>query len=108
MYKSRLPKVAAELALRADLSAKASAELVAAKAKDRVPVETGRLRDAIHVAEGDTPGEQYVVAGDSTAFYGHIVEHGSVNAPPHPFLIPAAEESRTEIQGIVRETGRGL
>lgn len=96
MYRSRLPKIAAELRPALDAVAKQAAAQVERGAKSRVPVETGRLREAIHV-EHEGVGEYAVVAGDSEAFYGHIVEHGSVKMPPRPFLIPAAEEARAEI-----------
>lgn len=100
-YRSRLPKIAAEIAPALDVIARAGAELVEAHAEERVPVETGRLRDAIHV-EQERPGAYFVVAGDNEAFYGHIVEHGGVNTPPHPFLIPAGQQARKEIRAAAR------
>lgn len=96
MYRSRLPKVVAELAATMDGIADASARFVAERAKARVPVNTGRLRDAIHV-DRDGFAEYAVVAGNSDVFYGHIVEHGGVHTGPRPFLVPALEESRGEI-----------
>lgn len=95
MYQSRIPKIAAELALTLDSVADAGARMVESRAKDRVPVLSGKLRDAIHV-EREGVGEYAVIAGNTEAFYGHIVEHGSAHTPPHPFLIPAAEETRAE------------
>jgi HK97 gp10 family phage protein len=106
VLKSRLPEIAAELVAKANAIPGAGAELVVAHAKDRVPVDTGRLRDAIHVEESE--GGHMVVAGDKQAFYGHIVEHGSRNTPPHPFLIPAAEESRKEIEALALKAGKSL
>lgn len=69
--------------------------LVVPAAKAAVPKDTGRLADAIHTEialEG-----VYVIAGDKDAFYGHIIEHGGVNHPPHPFLVPALEANREAI-----------
>jgi HK97 gp10 family phage protein len=100
MLQSRLSQIAAEIPVAADAVIEANAELLKVKAKERVPVGPGEvhLRDHIHTERGDSPGEWYVVAGDGEVFYGHIVEHGSVHSAPHPFLIPAAEEVRAEIQ----------
>src|SRR3954462_6851228 len=107
MYRSRLPKIIAELAATMDGISEAGALFVAERAKQRVPVETGRLRDAIHV-EKDGFASHAVVAGNGQAFYGHIVEHGSVKMPPHPFLIPALEESRAEIEAAAAAALRKL
>jgi HK97 gp10 family phage protein len=68
---------------------------IAGAARDRVPVATGRLRDAIHV-EHDGGGFE-VRAGNTEVFYGHIVEHGGAYTAPQPFLIPALEASRAKV-----------
>jgi HK97 gp10 family phage protein len=105
--KSRLPEIALELEPRVDAALRATAESIEDTAKTRVPVDTGTLRDAIHV-EDSGELEYSVVAGDTQAFYGHIVEHGSTNTPPQPFLIPAAELGRAAAEAFVREALRGL
>ena len=94
MYRSRIPQITAQLKVEMEAAEKAAAELIEQRAKERVPVDTGRLRDAIHV-EHDEDGAA-VVAGDTEAFYGHIIEHGGVRQPAHPFLVPALEESRAD------------
>lgn len=81
--------------------AEAGAEMVASRAKDRVPVKTGKLRDAIHV-EREGAGEYAVIAGDTEVFYGHIVEHGGAHTPARPFLTPAAEETRDEYRAAAK------
>jgi HK97 gp10 family phage protein len=108
VFRSRLPKIAAELAAKANGITEAGAELIVERAKERVPVGEGEvhLRDHIHVEPAEDG--HYVVAGDGETFYGHIVEHGSVNAAPHPFLIPAAEESRKEVQVLAYKVGKTL
>ena len=93
MLKSRLPQITAALAGKVDIAVRAGAERIAADAKTRVPVNSGKLRDAIHV-ERDAPGRYAVIAGDNTAFYGHLVEFGTSKTAAHPFLIPAAEAQR--------------
>lgn len=95
-YKSRIPRITAELAGKINAVLEEGAHLIEHRAKDRVPVDTGRLRDAIHV-EREGPATMAVIAGNKEAFYGHIVEHGGVRQPAQPFLMPATEESRAEI-----------
>jgi HK97 gp10 family phage protein len=106
-YKSRLPAIAAELALKVDATAGAGAELIAAAAQDRVPVRTGALRDAIHV-ERTGIAEYEVIAGNDSVFYGHIVEHGGAYTPARPFMTPALEASRPEILKAARIVLRSL
>lgn len=99
MLRSRLPEITAELEKAAREAVAAAAELVVATAKDRAPVDTGRLRDSIHIDE-EAEGT-YVVAGDHEVFYGNMVEHGTVDAAAHPFLLPALEENRSAIEAAV-------
>jgi HK97 gp10 family phage protein len=106
-YRSRLPQIAAELAVKMDAASRAAAGYVEQQAKNRVPVDSGRLRDSIHV-EREGVGEYVVMAGNTEVFYGHIVEHGGRFVPPRPFMVPAAEDSRGEISAIARAALRGL
>jgi HK97 gp10 family phage protein len=98
---SRIPQIILSLNPRVDGALKVGAEAISQEAKQRVPVETGTLRDAIHVASSGVGGGWSVIAGDDDAFYGHIIEHGGVNTPPHPFLIPAAESQRDSVAAAV-------
>lgn len=107
MLKSRLPQIIAELPLRIDAIARAAAEAVEERAKNRVPVRSGKLRDAIHT-ERQALGEYMVIAGNTEAFYGHIVEHGGAHTPAQPFMVPAAEDVRPEIQTIAAAALRNL
>lgn len=109
MFRSRLPRIIAELEPALDEAMATAALMVAEQAKMRVPVETGRLRAAIHV-ERTGPAKYAVVAGDSehNVFYGHIVEHGGVHQPAQPFLIPALEASRNDAKAIASEALRTL
>jgi len=101
MLKSRIPEIIAELGPAVEEATVAGADLIAESAKARVPVDTGRLRDAIHVETG--PEGAYVIAGNRDAFYGHIIEHGSAayGTPPRPFLVPALEENRIDVERLV-------
>lgn len=83
-----------------------AAEAIEVGAKSRVPVDSGDLRNSIHTERID---DGYaVVAGDSDVFYGHIVEHGSTRTAPRPFLIPAAEAVRDNLDDLVRAAFRDL
>lgn len=105
-FKSRLPEITAKLAVEMREAEVAAAQLIAQRAKARVPVDTGRLRDAIHVEHDDNGAA--VIAGDAEAFYGHIVEHGGARQAAHPFLTPAVEESREEIVVLATALLRSL
>jgi HK97 gp10 family phage protein len=106
-YKSRLPQIAAELGARMDALTRTTAEIVEQRAKDRVPVATGKLKNAIHV-EREGVGEHMVIAGDTEVFYGHIVEHGGSNTPAQPFMTPAVEQTRAELRAIGARALKGL
>ena len=98
-YTSRIPAIAAELHPKVQAALHASAEGIADRAKQRAPVETGRLRDAIHVErDGD---DVYILGGDSEVWYGHLVEYGTRYVPAQPFLVPAAEEGKDDTVAAV-------
>jgi HK97 gp10 family phage protein len=102
MLKSRIPAIAAELDTLTRGALEAGADVVAARAKGRVTVgnDAPHIRDAIHTES--EPEGVYVIAGDDDTFYGHILEHGSVKMAAQPFLVPALEESKKEVLGLVR------
>jgi HK97 gp10 family phage protein len=89
---NKLPQIIAELEPAVRAALETSAQDVVDAAKARVPIDTGKLYRAIHV-ELTNEGVE-VQAGNNDVFYGHIVEHGGINHPPHPFLVPALEENR--------------
>lgn len=100
MLKSRIPLIIAHLDDTMLEGLKEAAEQVAEGARERVPIDSGALRDAIHV---ETENGVSIVAGDDQAFYGHIVENGGVYTPAQPFLIPALEAERDSIEDIIGE-----
>jgi HK97 gp10 family phage protein len=110
---NRFPLIRRQLRPRSLAGTRKIAEEIADRARQRAPVKTGALRDAIHVR--DTPAGHAVVAGDSDAFYGHFVEFGTAGGgrgqppqPPRPFLIPAVEEARLGAEATVAASLRGL
>jgi HK97 gp10 family phage protein len=85
-------------------------EDVANAARQAVPRNTGNLADSIEVVESDLRGQRgYRVVADARSTsgkydvpYAHMVEYGSVhNEPPRPFLLPALDERREEIEKAV-------
>ena len=104
---SHIPRISTEIHVRVAAATEAGAKLIEEAAKERVPVKTGALRDAIHTEfKGDA--DWAVVAGNRDAFYGHMVEFGTTHSPAHPFLVPAAEARRMEVQKIVAAALRHL
>lgn len=98
-FTSRIPAIIAALDDKLIEGVEEVAEAIADGARERVPVDSGALRDAIHVEVDGM--EVSVVAGDDDAFYGHIVEHGGTRTPAHPFLIPAYESERSRLEDII-------
>ena len=96
-YHTRFPEIIMALDPHMDAAMLRGAELVKERAQARVPRDTGRLHDAIHLDRLSDGSGYAVVAGDNDAFYGHIVEHGGAYNAPHPFMLPSAEESRDEV-----------
>jgi HK97 gp10 family phage protein len=93
-YKSRIPSITAKLLVEMDAAVRDTANAVVDEAQQRVPVDSGDLRDAIHIDLGDDIGQYYVVAGDDAAFYGHLVEFGTMEHPARPFLVPTVKALR--------------
>ena len=99
MLRSRLDNIAASLDEQLDSAIRRAAEMVEDGARDRAPVETGTLRDSIR-SEKQSDAAYAVMA---SAFYAHMVENGTIKTPPRPFLMPAAEAVRDNIDELVRQ-----
>lgn len=80
-------------------SLRSAARVVVAKAKQRVPVDTGLLKRSItqNVSVGSGKAEA-LVGYRKKAFYGGFVELGTSKMRAQPFLRPALDESHTEIE----------
>jgi HK97 gp10 family phage protein len=122
-YKSNIPLIANSLDTAFESVLKETAEAIASSARDRVPVNTGALRDSIEAREGTfTAGARskfasvaaefgvapptgkgvraYDAYGVWMAWYGIFVEYGTVKEAPRPFMIPAAEEHRATLRAL--------
>ncbi|MEH7249164.1 HK97-gp10 family putative phage morphogenesis protein [Neobacillus niacini] len=81
----------------------AGAEVLKEKAKESVPVRTGKLQANIIIS--DVQGEEIHVGPDQqgTAFYGHFLEFGTSKMDAQPFLGPALENNKDELEAKMAE-----
>lgn len=97
-YTSRLPEIADRLETRAPEVARDVAERVEAVAHTLVPRDTERLDETLRVVRTG-PFTFQVRAGEQRkAFYGFMREFGTVKLPARPFMVPAAESQRGQLQ----------
>lgn len=78
------------------------AERIAERARSRVHVVTGELRDSIKARPDGKNGATVVAEAEHASFE----EFGTRYRPPHPFLTPAAEAERggfvEDMKGLLR------
>lgn len=72
-----------------------SAEVLRDKAKSNAPVDTGELQRSIDIDISDV--RDLGVAVGSTVKYANIVEFGTKNKSPNPFLRSALKESTNKM-----------
>lgn len=78
------------------------AESCISLAKQLAPVDTGFMRDNITQTENATP-EHLRVTMESQADYSAFVEYGTVNMEAQPFMTPAFESARKQVNnGLLR------
>lgn len=80
-------------------SLRSAARVVEKDARNRVPVDTGRLKKAItqNVSVKGVVGEA-LVGYKKEVFYGRFVEMGTSKMAAQPFLRPALDENNEEIR----------
>ena len=99
-------QVTAEIEKKAMDRLERAGEIVGEKARQLVPVDTGKLKATIRVArlKGDPKQNIRVYAGNRLkggAFYAHMVEKGTVKMKAKPFLRPALNASKGQIMAIM-------
>lgn len=73
------------------------AAAVQTEAKDRAAVDTGFMRDSIHI-KMQSETEALVIAG---AYYSIYVEMGTRHMAAQPFMAPAADAVRSNLDSII-------
>ena len=84
-----------------------AAEVIASGARQRDRVASGKLKNSIRVTrlKGDPRRNIRVYAGNRTkggAYYAHMVEYGTAKMNAKPFLRPALNAAKSQIQDILR------
>lgn len=78
------------------------AETCVSLAKQLAPVDTGAMRDAIEQTE-IANGNNLRAVIESPQDYSAFVEYGTVNMEPQPFMTPAFESARRQVNnGLLR------
>jgi len=67
-------------------------DLIATKARDMAPVDTGKLRNSIQWTVRKMTKDLVTGSVMANIEYAKYIELGSSNRPPDPFLEPALEE----------------
>lgn len=102
---NRLPDLIASLASEGDRHVEETADAVADDARRNAPVDTGELRDSIHV-EGSGRQTRVVVGAD----HGIFPEYGTRKMAARPYFWPAVERARQGYlagwRAILQGTGR--
>lgn len=92
---------------------RAGAKIVLEAAKEKVPIDTGTLQKSLGIAakKSRNKDQQEVVVlarkgknRKNDGFYAHMVEFGTKNTAPQPFLGPAAHEKAQEAIKSVGDT----
>lgn len=95
--KNRFKELADQLHSNADILARETAARIVEVEQSLVPVDTGALRDSIHV-ERLGNASYNVIAGDLNADvdYAVYIEYGRSDSAAQPFVTPAAELTRPD------------
>ena len=92
-------------------AAKAGGKIALDDAKRNCPVDTGALKQSLHLTEGKATSTKATVQVDydKSLKYGTHVELGSRNRPANPFLRNAVDENQNQInEAITAELSRAV
>jgi HK97 gp10 family phage protein len=86
-------------------AARAASEVVRTEASRRAPRRTGKLASSIvaEIRSKSRDRAEISVGPGKEAFYGMFVEMGTSKMAAQPFLRPALDESRAEVEASVRD-----
>lgn len=91
--------------------AKAGGQIALDDAKQNCPVDTGALKQSLHLTEGKSTKTKATVQVDydRSLTYGTHVELGARGRPANPFLRNAVDDNQTQInEAIVAEISRAV
>lgn len=97
--RSRLPEISRSMQLRVSRDCKETAEAIVEGAKANNNDVTGEMDASMSVTGGAA-----AYSANVGVFYAKWVEFGRKNAPPYPFLLPAAEAETQPFEARVRAT----
>ncbi|HEY5576209.1 MAG TPA: HK97-gp10 family putative phage morphogenesis protein [Clostridiaceae bacterium] len=92
------------------LQAAAEPVLADAKSTSEFVDRTGKLRKGLKTSNVQTKdGMKYILVGvdkadNSKIFYGKFIEFGTSKMPARPFMQPAFEKNKNEIERIIADT----
>lgn len=92
-------------------AAKAGGKIALEQAKRNCPVDTGALKQSLHLTEGKATNTKATVQVDydKSLKYGTHVELGSRNRPANPFMRNAVDENQNQInEAITAELSRAV
>ena len=99
----KLRKIPAQIEKEVSVALNEGAERIADGARARVSVDSGSLRNSIHVRQSE---EGMSASVETSAEHARHVEFGTRHAPARPFLLPAFDEAKpkvvAEVRGAVR------
>lgn len=101
---NRIPEIVAQARPRALEAVNAALFAVEGHAKSIVPVDTGALKNSIHV----TPADAGTLSGECSASmdYAVYVEYGTYRSPAQPYMTPAAEAAAPGFQAAMADIFR--
>lgn len=92
-------------------AAKAGGQIALEQAKRNCPVDTGALKQSLHLTEGKATNTKATVQVDydKSLKYGTHVELGSRNRPANPFMRNAVDDNQNQInETITAELSRAV
>lgn len=84
------------------------AELVSNDAKVKAPVKTGNLRRSIHVGDEASGGDWAECSVGTDVEYAAFVELGTSKMAARPYLRPAVESTKGEVEREIADAVRAL
>jgi HK97 gp10 family phage protein len=106
-----LEKVKQQFSDKLEAAVKSGALVVQNDAKRRAPYRTGTLRRSIHMETIEKKRDRVEVLVGTDVEYAWRIEYGVYNQQPQPYLRPARDENKDEVQreiaDALREALRG-